>query len=232
MRPLFAATLFAAISLGSPLATVAADGNLTLDEQEIVDLFRPMIRLAEPTGMSIRVVVDAHTRDGPSPAYMVYKDGVCLLILALRDNANYQAVLATRGNHSRKAKLHAMLGHELGHCFTRYLEEQDARARGQSLAPLTKEELHDDEVRADLFSMAWAAVYNPEEFDEVYDYLWELRFELSEDTTHAFASKAEFAQGLKFKPEWGRGDPALLVSVATTPTFRAQSVAQDEPRPQ
>jgi hypothetical protein len=91
MKPLFAATLFAAISLSSPLATVAADENLTPDEQEVIDLFRPMIRLAEPTGMTIRVVVDANTANGPSPAYMVYKDGVCSLILALRDNANYQA---------------------------------------------------------------------------------------------------------------------------------------------
>jgi hypothetical protein len=129
-------------------------------------------------------------------------------------------------------KPHTILGHELGHCFTRYLEEQDARARGQFLPPLSKEELHDDEVRADLFSMAWAAVYNPEEFDEVYDYLWELRFELSEDRAHAFASKTEFTEGLKFKPAWGHGNPGLLVDVATTPTFRTKAVAQDSPRPQ
>ena len=232
MKPLFAATLFAAISLSSMWATVAADENWTPDEQEVVDLFRPMIQLAEPTGMIIRVVVDANTVNGPSPAYMAYRDGVCSLILALRDNVNYQALLAAGNDYSRKAKLHTILGHELGHCFTRYLEERDAGARGQSLPALTREELHDDEVRADLFSMAWAAVYYPEEFDDIYNYLWELRFELSEDKAHAFASKAEFAQGLKFKPVSGRGNPAVLVRVATTSTLRAETFAKDSPRPQ
>jgi hypothetical protein len=232
MKTLFAATLFVAISLSSTLATVAADENLTPDEKEVIDLFRPMIQLAEPTGMTIRVVVDANTTNGPSPAYMAYRDGVCSLILALRGNVNYWALLAAGDDYPRKAKLHTMLGHELGHCFTRYLEEQDARARGQFLPALTSEELHDDEVRADLFSMAWAAVYYPEEFDDVYNYLWELRFELSEDKAHAFASKAEFAQGLKFKPVRGHGDPAVLVRVATTSTFRAETFSQDSPRPQ
>jgi hypothetical protein len=94
---------------------------------------------------------------------------------------------------------------------------------------LTQQELHDDEVRADLFSIAWAAVYNPQEFDDVYNYLWELRFELSEDTDHAFANETEFAQGLKFRPAPGHGNTALLVSVATTPTLRAQAVSQDSP---
>ena len=226
MKPFFVATLLAAVSLSSSWMAIAADENVSPDEQEVVDLFRPMIRMAEPTGMSIRIVVDSGAARGASPAYMVYKDGGCSLILALRDNVNYQAVLATRGHYSRKAKLHAILGHELGHCFTRYFEERDARARGQSLPPLTREELHDDEVRADLFSMAWAAVYNPEEFDEVYNYLWELRFELSEDRNHAFADKAEFTQGLKFRPAWGYGNPGLLVEVATKPTLRPEAVAQ------
>jgi hypothetical protein len=221
MRTLIATVLFAAIWLTSPMATVAAGENLTPDEQEVIDLFRPMARLAEPTGMTIRVQVDTRSASGPSPAYLAYKSGVCSLILALRDNANYQAVFATRGNYSRKAKLHAMLGHELGHCFTRYLEERQANASGQSLPPLTREEQRDDEVRADLFALAWAAVNNPQEFDEVYSYLWELRFELSEDKAHAFASQAELARGLYFKPASGYASAALLLDVATTPaTFR------------
>ena len=226
MKRLFAATLLSTMSLSPSWAAVAADGNLLADEQEVIDVFRPMIRVAEASGMTIRVVVDASAARGASPAYMAYKDGGCSLILALRDNVNYQAVLATRGSYSRKAKLRAMLAHELGHCFTRYFEARNAGARGLPLPPLTREELHDDEVRADLFSMAWAAVYNPEEFDEVYNYLWELRFELSEDRTHAFASKAEFEQGLKFGPGWGYGNPGLLVEIATKPASRPEAVAQ------
>lgn len=213
------ALLFAALSFLMPFAATADDDqNMTPAEREVVGLFRPMARVAQPTGMAIRVVVERSAAHGPSPAYMVYKDGVCSLNLALRDNANYQAVFTTRGNYSRKAKLHAMLAHELGHCFTRYLEERDAKVHGHSLASLTKEEQRDDEVRADLFALAWAAVYNPEEFDEVYDYLWELRFELSEDEGHFYANKAELAQGRNFKPIFGSANPNLLTSVATTPS--------------
>jgi hypothetical protein len=216
MRTVSAALLGALVGLFDPSAALAGDLRPNAQEQELVALFGQMTDLAASGGMAFDVTVDTSPARGPSPTTMAYRDGVCTLTVAVRGNANYQAMLATRGAYSRQAKLHAILGHEMGHCFTRHLEAQGARARAAALAPLTPQEERDDEVRADLFAMAWAAVYNPAEFDQVYGYLQELRADLSDDAGRFFATPDELAQGLDFRPVPDAADPRLLAAVATT----------------
>jgi len=220
MRGVPATLLCALFGLCAPTLALAGDLTPNPQEQELVAMFSQMAGLADSSGIAFRVTIDTSPAREPSPTYMSYRDEVCSLTVSVRANANYQAVLATQGAYSRQAKLRAILGHEMGHCYTRFLEEQGAKASGVTLVPLTPQEERDDEVRADLFAMAWAAVYNPQEFDEVYRYLQELRSDMSADAGRFFATSEELAQGLDFKKAQGAADPQLLAEVATTAATR------------
>jgi hypothetical protein len=209
--------LSGSIQFTSEKDPVGGAGELTQDERELVGVFLPMAGLARTAGTSFKIVVVTDPSGDESPTLLSYWNGTCKLILQLRGNPMYAALLDRRDGFPRKAKLHAILAHEIGHCFQYTEADRNAVLEGKAFIMSDgrdENEKHQDEVRADLFALAWAAVYNPQEFDDVYRYLCELRFQIHRDDAR-YASREELARGLMFKPSSGAASPLLLKRVAT-----------------
>jgi hypothetical protein len=205
------------IQFASEKEPAGAAGELTGDERELIGVFLPMARLTRPAGMFFKIVVLTDPGGDESPALLSYWAGTCTLILQLRGSSLYPALLGKHDGFPRKAKLRAILAHEIGHCFQ--YTQADRLAVEEGRPPIMKDERsenqkHEDEVRADLFALAWAAVYEPQEFGDVYGFLCELRFQVARDESR-YASREELARGLIFKPASGAASPRLLESVVT-----------------
>jgi hypothetical protein len=194
--------------------------ELTEDEHEIIDLFLPMTHRVSHAGMTFKVVVVTDDSGDESPVVTSYLFGTCTLQVQLRANALYPLLMGSHDPYPRGTKLRAILAHEIGHCFQYIEADRTAIVQGKKgLSPTdirSEADRHEDEVRADLFALAWAAVYNPKEFDATYGYLRELRLELVPNLPR-YATGEELAQGLQFKPARGGASPSLLKAVATGP---------------
>jgi hypothetical protein len=233
MKSLSAIILLMLFGISSPTAGAANHGQVQgeasdaehadAEEQELLDAFNPLTELAGPLGMrfSTVIITDADATD--SPMQMGYKDGICKLVIQVRNNPTYRRMLATEGKYSRQTKLRAMLTHEMGHCYRYFFREGASHPHGtESLAgsptgasQLTLASDHDDELAADLFALAWSAAYNPQEFDDVYAFLQELRFSLlPADTAGLYASRDELAWGLQLSPATGPLNPKALPQLA------------------
>jgi hypothetical protein len=205
------------IQFASEKEPIGAAGELTGDERELIGVFLPMTRLARPAGMSFKIVVVTDPSGDESPTLLSYWGGTCILILQLRGNSLYPALLGKHDGFPRKAKLRAILAHEIGHCFQYTEADRIAIVQGKTFIvhdQRSENEKHEDEVRADLLALAWAAVYKPQEFGDVYGYLCELRFQIARNEAR-YASREELARGLMFKPASGAASPRLLKSVVT-----------------
>lgn len=207
------------ISFVSEHPVEGSPAELTQDEQEIIDLFLPMTHRVRHAGMTFKVVVVTDDSGDESPVLTSYLFGTCSLLVQLRGNTLYPVLIGSHDPYPRRVKLHAILAHEIGHCFQYTEADRSAIVQGKGgLNPTdvrSEADRHEEEVRADLFALAWAAVYNPREFDAVYGYLRELRLELVPNLTR-YASGEELAQGLKFKLNSEAAGPSLLKAVATT----------------
>jgi len=208
------------ISFASEHPVEGAPAELTRDEQEIIDQFLPMTQLVRHAGMTFKVVVVTDDSVDESPVVTSYLFGTCSLIVQVRGNTLYPVLTGSHDPYPRRIKLHAILAHEIGHCLQYTEADRSAIVQGkEGLSPTdirSEADRHEDEVRADLFALAWAAVYNPKEFDAVYGYLRELRLELVPNLPR-YATGEELARGLEFKPASGAASPLLLRAVATTP---------------
>jgi hypothetical protein len=206
---------------GQVQGEASAAEHADAQEQELLDAFYPLTEVAGPLGMrfSTVIITDADVTD--SPMQMGYKDGICKLVIQVRNNPTYRRMFATEGKYSRQTKLRAMLTHEMGHCYRYFFRGGASRPQGtESLAGagarhLTLASDHDDELAADLFALAWSAAYNPQEFDDVYAFLQELRFTLlPADTAGLYASRDELAWGLQLSPATGPLNPKALPRLA------------------
>ena len=208
------------ISFTSEHPVQGAPAELAENEQEIIDLFLPMTHLVSYAGMTFKVVVVTDDSRDESPLVTSYFFGTCSLLVQLRGNTLYPVLMGSHDPYPRRTKLLAILAHEIGHCFQYTEADRTAIVQGKKgLGPTdtrSEADRHEDEVRADLFALAWAAVYNPKEFDAVYGYLRELRLELVPNLPR-YATGEELAQGLEFKLATGAASPSLLKAVATTP---------------
>jgi hypothetical protein len=216
-----AASLLAAILWLAASCAAAAD-RLTDDEQEVVDEFSSMAALASPLGIPLKVLVLADMDDEQSPMSMGYRDGICTLFVRVRNNSLYRTLLLAHDGHAKLLKLRSILGHEMGHCFRHYFADHGAQSRAVAPAPAganpvesDRQERHESEVQADLFALAWASIYNPAEYDEVYAYLQEIRSRLCVDRSGRYARRQELEEGLNYLPAPGSADPRLLVRIAT-----------------
>jgi hypothetical protein len=207
------------ISFASEHPVEGAHAELTEDEHEMIDLFLPMTHRVSYAGMTFKVVVVTDDSGDESPVVTSYLFGTCSLFVQLRGNTLYPVLMGSHDPYPRRTKLRAILAHEIGHCFQYTEVDRTAIVQGKKgISPTdirSEADWHEDEVRADLFALAWAAVYNPKEFDAVYGYLRELRLELGLNLPR-YATGEELAQGLKFKPASGAANPSLLKAVATT----------------
>jgi hypothetical protein len=236
MKILAASLLTGVLCFLAPCA--GASERLTDDEQEVIDEFSSMATLAAPLGIGFKVLVIADTEDDGSPMSMGYRDGTCTLVLRVRNNTLYRTLLLARDGHAKPLKLRSILAHEMGHCFRRFFADHGPASPAETQAPLgltagylavsDKKERHDSEVQADLFALAWASIYNPAEYDEVYAYLQEIRFRLCVDKSGRYARRHELEQGLSDLPAPGSADPRLLVRLATVGTAARAELAADE----
>lgn len=201
---------------------VLAFGNagaheMTADERQIAAEFSAMAAVAGPLGITFRTVVVDDVRDGDTPLALGYEDGTCTLVVQVRDNALYKALVLARDGRPKEVKLRAILAHEMGHCFRHYFDNAPA---GNADAPAVSarahlRERHESEVQADRFALAWTAIYRPEEYDDVLAYLRTLRSSLCVDRSGTYARVQELDTGKPPATADRRSDTELLVEIAT-----------------
>jgi hypothetical protein len=202
-----ATALLAGFALAAPAAD-GADGEAAIpaDERLFLETYADMAQLAAPLGIDFREQVRPEAEDGASPVSLAYERGRCTLVLRVRGNSMVPHLLDARDELPRALKVRALVAHELGHCFQHVFAPP-------GLDPGTRQARHDAEVQADLFALAWTAIYNPEEYDGVYAYLVEMRAALSVDPSGRHARPAELDAGRDMKSALRRADGQALVAL-------------------
>lgn len=230
MRMLSLSLLLAACCLGTHASAAQPATALNADEQEIATEFSAMTALADPLGIRFRTRMVIDAQDGDNPVAMGYEDGTCTLVVRVRGNSLYQRLILARDGHPRDLKLRAILAHEMGHCF-RHFFARGARAapgsadrvaeRAAEPAPdrtpdaaADRRQRRDSEDQADLFALAWAAIYNPGEADEVRAYLIEVRKDLCADRSGRYGGRRELDRDARYLSSV-QPEPGLLVQIAT-----------------
>jgi hypothetical protein len=169
-----------------------------------------MTALADPLGIRFRTRMVIDAQDGDSPVAMGYEDGTCTLVVRVRGNSLYQRLILARDGRPRDLKLRAILAHEMGHCFRHFFASGARAAPGSA----DRRQRRDSEDQADLFALAWAAIYNPAEYDEVRAYLIEVRSDLCADRTGYYGGRRELDRDASYLSSV-QPEPGLLVQIAT-----------------
>jgi len=162
--------IFSAL-LSFALFANAAESTLTPEETEYIEAFTPIAEIAQEQGFAIKVAVISHKSKNLTKVFSTFKDNQCIFGINIRSNTSNFDPMDIKDNISRRVMLQAILAHEMGHCYQDTLESKDEQllkinnANGQ----------HERELRADLFAIAWTAVYHPEDFAETIAYLKKIR---------------------------------------------------------
>jgi hypothetical protein len=195
-------------------AAPAEEERSPADEVLFLQTFQDMVRIAAPLGVEFRVQVQQEPEDGASPVSLSYEEGRCTLLLRARGNSMVPHLLDARDGLPRALKVRALLAHEMGHCFQHVFAAPPAD-------PASRQARHTAEVQADLFAMAWTAIYDPEDYDRVYAYLVEMRAVLSIDTSGRHARPGELDAGRELKSALRRADGQALVALVREGAVRA-----------
>jgi hypothetical protein len=210
-----AASLVAAICwiLGTPSIASALERNA--DEQQVLDEFSGMAALAKPLGIAFNTIVVDDVQDGDTPMAMGYDAGTCTLVVQVRNNSLYKALVLAHDGHSKALKVRAILAHEMGHCFRHYFgasampDRQDVTERARA------RDRRESELQADRFALAWTAIYNPSEYDGVRAYLQTMRSALCPDKTGRYPRPQELDADTRFPDVEAKSATAYLVGIAT-----------------
>lgn len=193
------------LSILSPFEATHAAG-LTQEESEYIEAFTPIAEKAQQQGIAIRVAIVGDASRKLSRIFMTFKDGKCVLGLNLRSNASFDPLNVEMLGVDRAQMLNAVLAHEMGHCF--------AMTAGAVTQLLVTQDTHADEVRADLFALAWVAVYTPQDFLPTMRYLKTLRGYLLKQNNQGYegASPEELLPAQEFRKT---AQEDMLMRVAT-----------------
>jgi len=189
--------------------------ELTADERQVVGEFSAMAAVARPLGIAFRTLVADDVQDGATPMAMGYDAGTCTLVVQIRNNSLYRTLVLAHDGHPKELKLRAILAHEMGHCFRRYFgtPATDAwQAPGERARARAR---HESEVQADRFALAWTAIYNPSEYDDVLAYLQTMRSTLWADKSGHYARARELDAGVQVPDVEPKSATEILVRIAT-----------------
>ena len=208
MKSIFSIILLTVVTLFQN--AVAAE--LTDEEKEYIAAFTPIAEIAQDSGISVRVAIIGNYSPKLTKVFMTYKDGQCVLGLNLRhDRTHFDPLDVDAPGVDRRQMLNTVLAHEMGHCF----------AATAAKIPNPKKEVsvevhHEEERNADLFALAWIAIYNPEDFQAAMMYLKTIRGAMVKSLPdYNGATPSELAGAVRFKNTDLKSKPDFLTKVAT-----------------
>ena len=189
----------------------AIAANLTAEEKEYIAAFTPIAEEAQNFGISVRVAIIGDYSPKLTKVFMTFKDGQCVLGLNLRNDRNHVDPLDVDApGADRRQMLNAVLAHEMGHCFA-FTEAKNPNPQQQ----VSFEESHQEELNADLFSLAWTSIYHPEDFQATMSYFKTFRSGLIKiQPGYHGATPAELTAALEFRKPEVISKPNLLMQVA------------------
>jgi hypothetical protein len=211
-----AALLFAALCWAASGYAHADTLQPNADEREILEEFSNMAALARPLGIAFETLVADDAQEGNSPMAMGFDAGTCTLVVRIRNNPLYKALVMAQDGHSKALKLRAILAHEMGHCFRHYFRQGDMEPAQPVSARARMRARRESEVQADRFALAWTAIYRSEDYDGVLEYLQKMRSTLCVDRAGGYARPGELTDSASYKGGTGEQAAAeLLMQIAT-----------------
>ena len=208
--------LMSAMLLAFAFSMVHAQSNneLTPEENEYIEALTPLAEIAQEQGFKVRVAVVATKSSHLSRVFMTYKDGQCVFGINVRKNTAGLDPLSVKGGFDRKLMLRAVLAHEMGHCYHAALSARELSADAFSIAS-AQEDKHEGELRADLFALAWTAVYHPEDFSQTMAYFKAIRNLGTQQGFSVYPEPEELTRAWAYRAKEGNANPDILVSLAS-----------------
>ena len=174
------------------LLTVSAGHAASLTELETTWLRAGAPVLSEAARQHLPIDIIVQPQSGPAdlPFAMAYVDQRCKLVLTMRGNKGATALMASMPAPLQTILIEAITAHEVGHCWRHVQGSWNALPAGMVDAPedaaqaqpeteaavaLATRAERREEGYADLVALAWTASRHPEYYQQVYDWLSQLR---------------------------------------------------------